>query len=464
MHIPTYTYGKIPVEIWEYPAIFCLFIVLSIFSAQLVRKRLRTDVSWRYFLPGLWIKLIGGMMFALIYTLYYKGGDTTSYYECTLAFVNLLFEDPARFFIALTGGGTPEIKSLFSSSTGSPMGYMFFDEKTRMVIKLCIPFILAAGKSYFIATLFIALVTYGGLWRLFRMFVSYFPDFHRNLAIGILFMPSVVFWGSGMLKDSFTLAATCYFVVATNGLITRNKLTANIITMVLSGFIILAIKPYILLILFPGTLVWFFYKRIQNIKNTYFRYVVVPLIYSIITFGSYFLLTGLGDSLGRFSPDKALQTAVVIQNDLKQEYYDGASFDIGQMEATPLSIVQKFPAAVIAGLYRPFIWESRNVVMLLSGIENLFILLLSLYILVTFKPKVVWNLATSYPLIVYSAVFSILFAFMIGVTTSNFGALVRFKIPLIPLYMGAIMVVFSHLRQENQRIKKRPAAAGRSRS
>lgn len=462
MHIPTFTFGKIPVEIWEYPAIFFLVIIISIFSAQIVRKRARTDVSWRYFLPGLWIKLTGGLMFALIYILYYKGGDTTSYYECALSFVNLLFEDPSRFFVALAGGGTLEIKSLFSSKTGSPMSYMFFDEKTRMVIKLCIPFILAAGKSYLIATLFIALVTYGGLWRLYRMFVSYFPDYHRNLAIGILFMPSVVFWGSGMLKDSFTLAATCYFVVATNGLINRKKTTGNILGMALSGFVILAIKPYILLILFPGTLVWFFYKRIQNIKNTYFRYVIVPIMYAVITFGSYFLLTGLGDSLGRFSPDRALQTAVVIQNDLKQEYYDGASFDIGQMDATPLSVVKKFPIAIIAGLYRPFIWESRNVVMLLSGFENLFILLLSLYIVVTFKPKVLWRLVTDYPLILYSFVFSVLFAFMIGVTTSNFGALVRFKIPLIPLYMGAIMVIFSHLRDENQRIKKRPTRVGRS--
>ena len=86
-------------------------------------------------------------------------------------------------------------------------------------------------------------------------------------------------------------------------------------------------------------------------------------------------------------------------------------------------------------------------VMLLSGLENLFILLLTLYVVFRFRFKVIWSLIKDYPLVLYSFVFAILFAFMIGVTTSNFGALVRFKIPLIPLYIGSLMVLYGQLRQ-----------------
>lgn len=454
MYVPTYTFGKLPVEVWEYPAMVFLVILSSVIGFQWTRKQKRHDPSWQFFLPGLWLKLGGGIFFALIYMLYYEGGDTTSYYECALSYINLLFQYPANFLIAYTGGGTAEIKSLFTSSTGTPMSYMFYDDKTRTVFKLCVPFVLLGGKSFLVSTMFLAMATYGGLWRLYRMFVGYFPKYYKHLAVGILFMPSVLFWGSGILKDSFTLAATCYFIVSTNGAINKPNKKWAVIGMLISGAIIVAIKPYILLILFPGTLVWFFYKRIRNIRNTYFRYIIVPFIYLLIIAGSYIVLTSLSDQLGRFSLDQALETAVIIQNDLKQEYYSGASFDIGELEATPTSILSKFPAAVTSGLFRPFLWESRNVVMLLSGIENLFILLITIYILVLFRFRIVWNMVKEYPLILYSFVFAILFAFMIGVTTSNFGALVRFKIPLIPLYMGSMMVLYARL-SEMRKLQKR---------
>lgn len=458
MHIPTLTFGKIPVELWEYLTMALVVIVMSLIGQKYTRFRKTTDPSWKYFLPGLWVKLTGGIAFALIYTLYYKGGDTIGYYECAMAYTNLLFDNPPDFISAMLGGGTPEIKSLFNSRTGSPMSYMFYDEKTRTVIKFCVPFVLFSGKSFFISTLLVSVATYGGLWKLFRMFSSYFPKYTNNLAIAVLFMPSVVFWGSGILKDSFTLAATCYFIVATNDLINGKRRFWPLVSLAISGFAILAIKPYILLILFPGTLVWYFYKRIQRIKNAYFRYIIVPGIYAFIVFGSYFALTAFGDRLGRFSPDRALQTAAVIQYDLKQDYYEGSSFDIGHIDPTFASVAGKLPAAVTAGLFRPFIWESRNIVMVFAGLENLFILLSTLYVVVAVRPSVTFGLLKRTPLLLYCFVFAVLFAFMIGVTTSNFGALARFKIPLIPLYMGALAVVFSYVREHvalPHRLRKR---------
>jgi hypothetical protein len=141
-----------------------------------------------------------------------------------------------------------------------------------------------------------------------------------------------------------------------------------------------------------------------------------------------------------------LETAVVTQQDLKRDYYEGNSFDIGDFEPTAVGVSSKFPAATAAGLYRPYIWESNNVAMLLSGIENFFILLLTVLVLVTIKRRVIVSMIADNPIILYSFIFSILFAFMIGLTTSNFGALVRFKIPLIPLYMASIMVILGQTK------------------
>jgi hypothetical protein len=447
MFIKTFTYGKIPIEIWEIPLLFFLLILVFFVSKSIQKNKIKLNSGYRFFLWGLWAKIAGGLAFGAIYVFYYGGGDTTSFYECSLAFSNLFTTDFTTFLEAYFGDGSQETKSLFTSDTGSPMWYMFRDDKTRIVMKLIVPFLLLGFKSYFIATFLVSIVTYGGLWQLYLMFTRHFPQYRKALAIGILFMPSVIFWGSGILKDSFTLAATCYFIVATDRIISRSgNSVIKWVMLIAAGYIILLIKPYILIILLPGTMVWYFYAKIRKIKNHFFRYIIVPFIYLFIIAGSYGALTTLGSSLGKFAPDKALSTAVIIQNDLQSEHYEGRSFDIGEFEATPLSIASKFPAAVTAGLFRPFIFEAGNVVMLLSGLENLFMLAITLFVLFTMKPKVIYQLVVKNPLIMYSFVFAVFFAFMIGVTTSNFGALVRFKIPLIPLYMASIMIIYGHLR------------------
>ena len=269
MSIKTFTYGKIPIELWEYSLLFVILLIVLFVSGYVKRRNLNQFPFYRYFLWGLWAKIIGGLTFGAIYIFYYEQGDTTSYYECGLAYCNLFTSNFSDFLHAFIGNGSAEIKSIFTQETGSPMWYMFNDDKTRMVIKLLVPLMLLGGKSYFITTVLVSIFTYGGLWRLYKMFATYFPAHAKSLAWGILFMPSVIFWGSGILKDSFTLAATCYFISATNDLITRrNKnLFRSMLLLVLSGIVIVNIKPYILIILLPGTLVWFFYTQIKKIKN-----------------------------------------------------------------------------------------------------------------------------------------------------------------------------------------------------
>lgn len=456
MYVKTYIFGKVPIELWEYPVFFLLLVIILIASGRIKARNIEAQPAYRFFLWGLWAKVFGGLIFGVIYVFYYRGGDTTSYYECALAHCNLFTHDLSDFFKTYLGGGTQEIKSIFTSRTGSPMWYMMSNDNTRVVYKILVPFQLLGLKSYFLTTVLVSVFTYGGLWRLYLLFVRYFPQHERNLALAILFMPSVLFWGSGILKDSFTLAATCYFIDATNNLITRRGTRLGTLTMLLaSGYLIVLIKPYILLILLPGTLVWVFYDRIRRIKNAFFRGVIVPVIYAFIVAGSFAALTSLGDRLGKFSPQRALQTAAITQHDLKQDYYSGNSFDIGDLEPTLLGVISKFPAATFAGLYRPILGESLEPLMLIAGLENLIILGVTIMALAAIRRRTLLHLLRNYPVLLYSLVFALMFAFMIGVTTSNFGALVRFKIPLIPLYMATMMVFLGQLRLANRSRKTR---------
>ena len=66
------------------------------------------------------------------------------------------------------------------------------------------------------------------------------------------------------------------------------------------------------------------------------------------------------------------------------DYYGGNSFDIGEFDASAVSMLSKAHLAISAALFRPFLWEARNPVMLMSAIENTLLLIFSIYILIKF--------------------------------------------------------------------------------
>jgi hypothetical protein len=80
--------------------------------------------------------------------------------------------------------------------------------------------------------------------------------------------------------------------------------------------------------------------------------------------------------------------------------------------------------------------------------------MLTLYVLIRVNWIKIYTVISDHPILMCSFIFSILFAFLIGLTTANFGALVRFKIPLVPLYVSTMMVLFSYAPKPAKRSRK----------
>jgi len=87
----------------------------------------------------------------------------------------------------------------------------------------------------------------------------------------------------------------------------------------------------------------------------------------------------MGDNLGQYKVDKVLDKAVATQQDMKAEYYHGNSYDIGDFDASLSGISKVAPMAVFSGIFRPAIWDVKNVVMLISSLENTYLLALTIF-------------------------------------------------------------------------------------
>jgi hypothetical protein len=431
-----------------------IYIVLAISYGFWVKNRkLKEHPEYKYFVSGLIVRIFGAIALGLVYFFYYGAGDTTNYHQTASAYANLYFKDQSDFWLAWLGDSRG-YNFQFDDTTGFPI-YNSNDSNSFFVVRLLIPIIIMGFHSYFASAVLVALITYGGLWKLYQTFLQEFPELKRQLAIAVLFVPSCVFWGSGLMKDSFTLSAVGWFTYAFyNFFIRKNRKLSFILYLSISSFIILAIKPYILFALLPGCIIWLSNNVVKKIANNFLRFIATPLIFSLGSIVAYLALVRLGDNLGQYKIDNVLDKAVVTQEDMKADHYGGKGFDIGDFDASISGVLSVAPLAIFSGIFRPGLWDVRNAVMLISSLENTYLLLLTLFLLIKLKFFGFFVLIRKNPLLLFCMLFSLFFAFAVGLTVSNFGSLVRLRIPELPFFVsGIFMLKYLHEKESGTKIK-----------
>jgi hypothetical protein len=443
---------------YEWMDIFDLLITpfhffLAVVIAVVIRNRNITKKPYyRYFIPALLCKMVGGISLCLIYTYYYQeGGDSVNYFLSSKAYVNALLDLNFDVLYEMLNFRTYNVHQ--SGYIEHNYGGIFFNSRdyyALTTVVLTIPSCMLGFGSYIPTTIVLDFVSFLGLWKLYEVFVDHFPTLSRPFAWAIFFVPSVFFWGSGILKDTYALSAlatTTYGVY--KFMIKKERKLKYLVLLIVSAIIIMIIKPYILFAMLPGSLVWIFFNRLTKIRNPLLRTMFLPLILLLSGFFIISSLQYLGAYLGEYSLDNILNKAVKTQRDLVGNVsYSENKYDIGKFDATIPGIISKIPVALNLALFMPYIWNARNPVMYLSGLENLFMLVFSLYILFKVRFAVLLRSLFSDPLLVFSFLFALFFAFSVGLTTANYGALVRLKIPCIPFYICSLIILY-HLNSES---------------
>ena len=222
--------------------------------------------------------------------------------------------------------------------------------------------------------------------------------------------------------------------------------------MFIAAFVILAIKPYIFFALLPGSILWLSNNMVKKINHGFIKIIASPIILGLGIVSGYFALDNMGDNLGQYKLDTVLDKAVVTQKDMKAEYYGGKTYDIGEFDASIAGIASKAPVAIFSGIFRPGIWDVRNPVMLISSIENSYLLFLTIFLLIKLKLLGFFSLIRKNPMLLFCMLFSIFFAFSVGLTVANFGSLVRLRLPELPCFVAGIFML-KHLYEKQSGIK-----------
>lgn len=462
------------IQYYYYPdihlTIFDLFLALTMLImagmwGYILQNKHKEDPHYRFYTRALLAKLLAGFTFCILYITFYEG-DTLDYFHGMNALNNVASDNFSNYLDLMIKGNKPEFLSYFNTETMIPDGHMWKDPKSFFVIRFLSPFAALGFGSYLITTLIISWLSFFFLWRMYLTFARLYPSLDLKMAIAILFMPSVLFWGSAVLKDTIMMAAVSVFTVSFLKMAVKGKITIGLfISLFISSWLMINIKAYILIAMIPGAAIWFAHGRILAIKSQFLRYAIYPFMMASSMAVGIFVLSSLGSSFGDYgSMDKMVEKAKLTQEDLKRgESYGQNYYDLGTIENTPSGMAKMMPKAIIAGLYRPFIWEARNPFIALSGLENLFTLFLTLSILYRTRIFKIFSYIGRDPILIFTLLYTLMFAFGIGLATANFGALVRYRIPGLPFLMLSLFILDYYLieakknkreEEESERIKR----------
>ena len=355
-------------------------------------------------------------------------------------------ENPATGFKLLFGDGSNEI-GIYKYSSRIPF---FHDRSSFTVIRIAAVFDLFTFSSYSATAVLFAVIGFIGLWMLFVTFYEVRPDLHRLIAIATLFIPSVVFWGSGLLKDTITLAGLGIATLLVKRIFLDKRVNIfSVILLLLCFYIIFSIKKYILLTYLPAVMIWVYATNLSKIRSVVFKIMMLPFVIALAVTSGYFAINQVGKDDSRYALDQLGNTAMVTAYDIAyQTGHDaGSTYTLGELDGSFSSLIKLGPQAINVSLFRPYMWEVRNPLMLMSAVESL--VLLSLTVFVFFKRGTTLFAAFMNPHTIFCVVFSLTFAFAVGVSTFNFGTLSRYKIPLLPFYALALILIYYEKSDKN---------------
>ncbi|RYU75801.1 hypothetical protein [Hymenobacter persicinus] len=430
-----------------------LYLLLFYGIAYALRRKATNAFTRKYFIPALSVKFVGAIALGLIYQFYYSGGDTYNYFNHTKIVYTAFTDSPALGLKLITANGE------YDPATVKYTAQMYWYKASTeyfvvRVASLCSFFCF---DTYSVIALMFAGLSFSGMWAMYVTFVRISPLTYKKLAFAVFFLPSVFFWGSGLMKDSLCIGALGWVFYGFYHVTIEKR---NILFAALFGalgiYVLISTKVYILLSFMPPALLWVFNENNQRIRSAALRMVLKPLFLVLGVAAGYLGATNLTAGDEKYDVEKIGERTKVNQEYLTSGVENGSAYNIGSFDGSLSSLLVVAPQAVVVSLFRPFPWEARSAIMILSALESLLLLYLTVSLFYKTGIAKTFRLIASKPILTFCFIFVIVFAIGVGTNSGNFGTLVRYKIPLMPFYLAALYI----MQQQAMKVKARPQARG----
>ncbi len=420
--------------------LFILYI-----AAYFIRPLVTDKVNRKYFIPALTVKIIGALGVGFVYQFYYEGGDTFAFHTHGSRIIwEAFIDDPLKGLNLFLANGEFS-GDIFKYS--SKIWY-FRDQQSYLLIRVTFLLDLLTFSTYSATAVLFAMLSFSGLWAFYLTFYSDYRHLHFPLALAILFIPSVFFWGSGLLKDTLTLGCLGWMTYTFKRLVINREINLLFIGIfLLAAFLTYSTKKYILLSFLPALIFWVTAQYFGEMKNLSLKMLLAPFVVVLCGTLGYLTVQSVGKDDPRYALSNIARTAQITAYDIRYGWGarlgDGSGYSLGELDGTFGSMLRLAPQAINVSLFRPYLWEVRNPFMLFSAMEALGCLLLTLWVVYKISIRSFLRYLTK-PYVSFCMLFAIVFAFAVGISTYNFGTLARYKIPMMPFYFTGLVLLYHY--------------------
>jgi hypothetical protein len=426
-----------------------LIILIIYAGAYLIRPHVTDELNYKYFFPALTARIFGAIALGFIYQFYYRGGDTLNYHVHGSRHIwDAFMESPSMGFKLLVAKGQygPGYWDYAEKI------WYYRDQNSYFVIRIAAIFDLITFSSYSGTAVLFGVLAFTGSWMMFVTFSDKNPGAIKFLAVSCLFIPSIIFWGSGILKDTLTLSFVGIATYHVSKVFIDKKITlSGVLVLLFSFYCVYSLKKYVLISFLAGMVIWVSASYFLRVRSMMLKIMLVPFVVIFCVVASYVTVNRVVRDDPKYSLEKIAQTSMVTAYDIRYGWgkEGGSGYSLGELDGTIGTMVKLAPKAINVSLFRPYVWEVRNPLMALSALESLFTLVLTLYVLYKVRGKILLYANAE---IVFCLVFALIFAFGVGVSTYNFGTLARYKILLMPYYLSALALLYYYWKRDRKRV------------
>ena len=415
--------------------LYCVAVLVLVF---LFRKKANPDPStYRIYYTSISLKILGGLASALVFQYYYGTGDSMIYFDEARLLHNHIVRDPSN--IRYLFNNASSLQELYDPSANFVISN-FYNSNTVATIRFVTFVTFLSANKYLTTTLLFSLFSFTGAWAIYRVFIDRYPSQKKMLAIGMLYLPSLIFWCSSVSKDTICFAALGWSFYCMHKIFTAGKHHLRYgIVLLLAMYITWLVKSYIVMAVLISLLLAGVFYLFFNIRPLMKRIIVVSIFlgFLIYFFNTKNLIT---DAMDKYTAGFIVDKIYEMQHNYETTD-SGANFDVGVIEPTVSGILSKVPGAISIVLFRPFLWESKNALALLSGLENFLLLVFSAFVILRTGPINFFKVLHDDGLVLFCFMFSMVLASVIGLTTFNFGTIIRYKTAFIAFYTAFLILM-----------------------
>jgi len=428
------------------------------------KKQAQLSPLKKYFFPALLLKLVAGITIGLVYQWYAslgKGADTIGLFWDGVYMNNLAWETPLRYLDFLFFSNWELDQDIFQHfNIKNPRGVIFS--------KFISIFNFFTFNNHWLTGLYFSSLSFLGLWFCANTLVSIWKKTKWAVIISFFYLPSVVFWSSGIMKESLLMACVGIFVSLfliqiekyksyqlnafldiklfphkkniqglsldrpPESIYKTNTLSAfKLFIILILTYIILQLKYYYLAVLLPTVL------SLAIVKLSKYQWV---LKHQTLSFFLIFSLTLLIAS--NLHPNLNLDfvlKAIVKNNLIMMERTDDLNNLIHFQNLSPdfSSLLQNLPIAFWEGLARPYLWEEGHWFKKMASLETTTLMLLILYNLFSIRKIKIQQEWKVY--LISCLTYILLLEVLLTLAAPNLGNLTRYKVGYLPFLVYILL-------------------------